>query len=37
MMMSDSNMNEKQATENKENEQGENQKYTIELKNVTKR
>ncbi|MDD3641440.1 MAG: ATP-binding cassette domain-containing protein [Atribacterota bacterium] len=36
-MMSDSNMNEKQATENKENEQGENQKYTIELKNVTKR
>ncbi|MFA7203682.1 MAG: ATP-binding cassette domain-containing protein [Candidatus Caldatribacteriota bacterium] len=35
--MSDSNMNEKQATENKENEQGENQKYTIELKNVTKR
>ncbi|MDD5635511.1 MAG: betaine/proline/choline family ABC transporter ATP-binding protein [Atribacterota bacterium] len=35
--MCDSNMNEKQATENKENEQGENQKYTIELKNVTKR
>lgn len=37
-MNSDSNIKEKQATENnKNNEQEKNQEYTIELKNVTKR
>ncbi len=36
-MNSDSNIKETKATDNKSNEQGGNLKYTIELKNVTKR